>query len=204
MAERERDKARESKMSEIEKAEREFPYNFFTPNKILMAVYERGIYPRAALCALETRARAYRGLVNSGKCFYDEVSEKIGEVERVIEELKAAFSRPPAQSNQQPKVEPAPEAQPPAQGAAAVPELTDTECLKKLIDTGFIAQNTNIKTKIVYAKTRAVTAPKIYRELLKMLNNDGDRAARIMRNNISGVETGLKQYLSRISKGNKK
>ena len=33
---------------------------------------------------------------------------------------------------------------------------------------------------------------------------DGERAARIMRNNISGVEAGLKQYLFRLSKRNKK
>jgi hypothetical protein len=78
--------------------------------------------------------------------------------------------------------------------------LTDEECIKKLVDTGFIAQNTNIKTKTVYAKTRAVTAPKIYKKLLELTNGDGNRAERIMRNNISGVESGLKQYLSRNKK----
>jgi hypothetical protein len=84
-----------------------------------------------------------------------------------------------------------------------VDTLTDKECLQKLADTGFITENTNIKTKTVYAKTRAVTVPKIYKELLKM-TNDNERAERIMRNNISGVEAGLKQYLSRLSKRNKK
>jgi hypothetical protein len=98
--------------------------------------------------------------------------------------------------------EPAPEMQPPIQGAAVIPKLTDAECLQKLVDTGFIAQNINIKDKTVYSKTRAVNAPKIYNELLR-LTNDNHRAERIMRNNISGVEAGLKQYLHRLSQSNK-
>jgi hypothetical protein len=76
--------------------------------------------------------------------------------------------------------------------------LTDADCIKKLVGTGFIVKNTNIKTKIVYAPTRAVTAPKIYKKLLEMIN-DGERAKRIMLNNISGVES-IGQYLYRDRK----
>jgi hypothetical protein len=94
--------------------------------------------------------------------------------------------------------EPALDTQPPTQGAAAVPE----ECLKKLVDTGFIVKNENIRDKTIYAKTRTATAPKIYKELLKM-TNDGERAKRIMLNNISGVESGLKEHLYRLARSNK-
>ncbi|MDR1256152.1 MAG: hypothetical protein LBJ86_00200 [Spirochaetaceae bacterium] len=97
--------------------------------------------------------------------------------------------------------ESAPDTQAPQQRAAT--DLIDMDCIKKLVDTGFIAQNTNIKDRTVYAKTRAATSPKIYKELLKM-TNDGERAERIMINYISGVEAGLKQYLSRLKTNNKK
>jgi hypothetical protein len=126
--------------------------------------------------------------------FLDGVVLEIQEEEQRRAGESEALRREPAPE------EPAAETQVPEQ--AAVPELTDKDCIKKLVDTGFIVQNTNIKTKTIYEKTRAVTAPKIYRELLK-ITGDRERAERIMRNNISGVETGLKQYLSRISKANK-
>jgi hypothetical protein len=113
-------------------------------------------------------------------------------------------ARPETPNQETTPAKPAPDAQSPVQGIAAVPELTDADCIKRLEDTGFITQNTNIKNKTVYSKTRAASAPKIYRELLKMIDSDGERAKRIMINNISGVEAGLKQHLSRISKSNKK
>jgi ketol-acid reductoisomerase len=80
--------------------------------------------------------------------------------------------------------------------------LTDAECIQRLVDTGFIVQNKNIRDKTIYAKTRTANAPKIYKELLKMID-DGERAKRIMLNNISGVEAGLKEYLFRLAKSNK-
>ncbi|MDR1178208.1 MAG: hypothetical protein LBK64_05220 [Spirochaetaceae bacterium] len=132
------------------------------------------------------------------------MNEKIREVDQAIAELKAAYQKPPSQSNLQvvPPPEPAPDTQPPPAQKAAN-DLTDVDCIQRLAGTGFIIKNTNIKTKTIYEKTRAATVPKIYNELLKM-TNDGERAKRIMLNNISGVETGLKQHLSRLSKRNKK
>ena len=112
-------------------------------------------------------------------------------------------ARPETPNQETTPSKPAPDAQSPVQGIAAVPELTDANCIKRLVDTGFITQNINIKNKEVYSKTRAASVPKIYTELLEM-TKDGERAARIMRNNISGVEAGLKQYLFRLSKRNKK
>jgi hypothetical protein len=82
-------------------------------------------------------------------------------------------------------------------------ELTDADCLKRLVDTGFIVKNENIRDKTFYAKTRTATVPKIYKELLKM-TNDSERTNRIMLNNISGVEAGLKEYFYRLAKSNKK
>jgi hypothetical protein len=194
-------------MREIEVIEKEFPYSFYNPNQILGAVYGRRMIPREGLWVLETRARAYRQKANSLTYCSEELNEKIREVDRAIAELKAAYQKPPSQSNLQ--VVPPPEAAPdtpqppPASAQKTATDLTDADCIQKLVDTSFIIKNTNIKTKTIYEKTRAVTVPKIYNELLKM-TNDGERAKRIMLNNISGVEAGLKQHLSRLSKRNKK
>jgi hypothetical protein len=76
--------------------------------------------------------------------------------------------------------------------------LTDADCIKILADTGFIKRNTNIKNKVVYATERAVTAPNIYNKLLEMIG-DGERAKRIMLNNISDVES-IRQYIRRQEK----
>jgi hypothetical protein len=93
--------------------------------------------------------------------------------------------------------EPAPDTQTPEADT-----LTDAECIQRLADTGFIKQNLNIKNKKVYAKARTVTVPRIYQELVS-LTGDSDRAKRIMKNNISGVEAALNTYLSRITKNDK-
>jgi hypothetical protein len=90
----------------------------------------------------------------------------------------------------------------PSPSDAQAPEMTDDECLKILASTGYIKRNTNIKNKIIYELERAVTAPDIYNKLL-IMTNDGKRAERIMRNNMSGADAGLKQYLYRLSKRNK-
>ena len=92
----------------------------------------------------------------------------------------------------------------PAPNGVTVPELTDSDCLKRLEDTGFIAGigHEKMKGMGLYEKTRAVNVGKIYDELLR-ITGDGERARRIMLNSISGTEAGLKKYLQRIANRDK-
>jgi len=75
--------------------------------------------------------------------------------------------------------------------------MTDADILKRLVDTGFIAPNL-LKDKTIYAKTRAVKVPALFGEVLKLTSNNEARAARIMRNNMSGIEAALNTHLSRL------
>jgi hypothetical protein len=84
-------------MREIEAIEKEFPYSFYTLNKIPREVYGRRMIPQRALWALETRATAYRQKANSLTYCSEKLNEKLREADRVIEELKAAFQKPSRQ-----------------------------------------------------------------------------------------------------------
>jgi hypothetical protein len=81
------------------------------------------MYPREALLVLEVRAMAYRQKANSFTYCLEGLMKKIKEVDWAIDKLKAAYQKPPSQSNQ---VVPAPDAQVPEQGKAAETGNTQT------------------------------------------------------------------------------
>jgi hypothetical protein len=207
---------------EIEAIEKEFPYSFYAPNKILGEVYGRRMIPREALWALETRARAYRKKDNSLAYCSEELSEKIREVDRVIEELKAAFQKPPpATIAPQPETLPSPprtetpdpvpdtppekppesKVTPPPVIQAVLgeglldspPVLIDAECLQRLDDTGFIMINPRIKDRTVYLIKKAHTVLDVFDELVKMTGSE-KRARAIMFQNMGGVKSTLDRH----------
>ena len=77
--------------------------------------------------------------------------------------------------------------------------LTEKQCLDKLLERGFIMVNAVLKEKtgvIAYIKKRNVTLPKIIKEL-EEISNDSSFIDRVIKNNLSNTEAALNTYRSR-------
>jgi hypothetical protein len=81
----------------------------------------------------------------------------------------------------------------PAQGTQAADYLTDEDCLKKLVDTGFIMINPRIKDEVVYITKKGHSVLDVFDELVKMTGSEL-RARAIMIQNMTKVEGTLNNH----------
>jgi hypothetical protein len=89
--------------------------------------------------------------------------------------------------------ESSPDTQTPVPGAGEISGLTDADCIKNLVDTGFIMQNTRITEKTVYIVKKGYSVLDVFDRFAKITGSER-RARAIMFQNMSGVKSTLDRH----------